>query len=49
MEHYQVDPHTHYGVPEGKQKVAKGIFEELMTERSPNLMQDINLQIQEVH
>lgn len=51
MRHHQKDQHT-VGIPRGRErereKRTERIFEKIMTENSPNLMKDKNVNIQEV-
>jgi hypothetical protein len=46
-----VDQHTHYGVSEGNEgeKKAIRVLKEMMAKKYPNLMKDININIQEAH
>ena len=40
-------PHMHNGKSERREKIAEGIYEEIMAQTYPNLLKNINLHIQE--
>lgn len=46
MGHYSAYQPMHNGVPERREKGAKRIFEEMMAEKIPRMMKDMDLHIQ---
>lgn len=46
MGHYSAYQPMHNGVPERRKKGAKRIFEEMMAEKIPRMMNDMDLHIQ---
>jgi len=49
VSHHQADQHTHYGNSRRREreKGSERLFEEIVPEYFPNLMKDVNINIQE--